>query len=43
MSLFQSDTVGLKLRLPIDWAMRSPAGIAWRQGAAFAKRTLGRG
>jgi len=28
-SFFQSDTVGLKLRWPISWALRSPQGVAW--------------
>jgi hypothetical protein len=31
-SLFQSDTVGLKLRWPLSWALRSPQGVAWIQG-----------
>jgi hypothetical protein len=28
-SLFQTDTVGLKLRWPISWALRDARGIAW--------------
>ena len=30
-NLFQSDTVGLKLRWPLSWALRDPRGIAWMQ------------
>ena len=32
-SFFQSDTVGLKLRWPISWALRDPRAVAWMQGA----------
>jgi len=28
-SYFQSDTVGLKLRWPISWALRDPRALAW--------------
>lgn len=28
-SLFQTDTVGLRLKWPISWALRSSAGLAW--------------
>jgi len=28
-SMFQSDTVGIKLRLPASWALRAPAGANW--------------
>jgi len=31
-SFFQSDTVGLKLRWPISWALRDPRAVAWMQG-----------
>jgi hypothetical protein len=30
-SYFQSDTVGLRLRWPISWGLRSPQGVAWTQ------------
>jgi hypothetical protein len=30
-SYFQSDTVGLKLRWLISWALRDPRGVAWMQ------------
>jgi hypothetical protein len=30
-SLYQTDTVGLKLRWPISWALRDVRGIAWLQ------------
>ena len=30
-SLFQTDEVGLRLRWPLSWGLRSPAGIAWLQ------------
>jgi Phage capsid family len=32
-SLFQTDNVGLRLRWPISWALRKPAGLAWLTGA----------
>jgi hypothetical protein len=28
-SLFQTDTVGIKLRIPASWALRNPAGANW--------------
>ena len=28
-SLFQTDAVALKIRLPISWALRDPRGVAW--------------
>jgi hypothetical protein len=28
-SLFQTDAVALKLRLPISWTLRDPRGVAW--------------
>jgi hypothetical protein len=28
-SLFQTDSVGLRLRLPVTWAKRDPAAVAW--------------
>jgi hypothetical protein len=28
-SLFQTDTVGLRLRWPISWALRDPRAVAW--------------
>jgi hypothetical protein len=28
-SLFQTDSVGLRLRLPVTWALRDPAAAAW--------------
>jgi Phage capsid family len=28
-SLFQTDQVGLRLRWPLTWGLRSPAGLAW--------------
>jgi hypothetical protein len=31
-SLYQTDEVGLKLRWPISWALRSSAGLAWISG-----------
>jgi len=30
-SFFQSDTVGLKLRWPISWALRDARGVAWME------------
>jgi hypothetical protein len=30
-SLFQTDTIGLKLRLPCAWALRSASGLAWTE------------
>jgi hypothetical protein len=30
-SLYQSDKVGLRLRWPISWALRTPQGISWMQ------------
>jgi Phage capsid family len=30
-SLFQSDTVGLRLRWPISWTLRTPNAVAWMQ------------
>jgi hypothetical protein len=30
-SLYQTDTVGLKLKWPISWGLRDPRGIAWLQ------------
>jgi hypothetical protein len=32
-SLWQSDAVALKLRLPVSWALRSPQAVAWLQAA----------
>src|SRR5262249_16983344 len=32
---FQTDTTGLRLRLPISWAVRDPRAVAWTQGAAW--------
>lgn len=32
-SFFQSDTVGLRLRWLLSWALRDARGIAWVQGA----------
>jgi hypothetical protein len=34
-SLFQSDTVGLKLRWPLSWALRDPAAIAVVRAASW--------
>ena len=31
-SLFQTDAVGLRLRWPLSWGLRSPSGIAWMSG-----------
>ena len=28
-SLFQTDSVGLRLKLPVTWAVRHPAAVAW--------------
>ena len=28
-SLFQSDTIGIKVRLPASWGLRHPAGANW--------------
>lgn len=28
-SLFQSDSIAIKARWPVSWALRSPAGVAW--------------
>ena len=32
-SLFQTDSTGVKLTLPVSWALRSAAGVSWLQGA----------
>jgi hypothetical protein len=32
-SYFQTDSVGLKLRWPISWALRDPRGVAFLTGA----------
>jgi hypothetical protein len=29
LSLFQSDDIGIKVRLPCAWAMRDARGVAW--------------
>jgi hypothetical protein len=31
-SFYQTDSVGLRLRWPISWALRDPHGIAWTEG-----------
>jgi hypothetical protein len=31
-SLYQTDQVALRLRWPISWALRTPAGLAWMTG-----------
>ena len=31
-STFQTDSVGLRLRWPISWALRDPRGVAWISG-----------
>jgi hypothetical protein len=35
MSLFQTDTVALKVRMPANWIMRAPGGVAWISGATW--------
>jgi hypothetical protein len=32
-SMFQSDSISLRLRWPLCWGLRSPQGVAWIQGA----------
>ena len=34
-SLFQTDEVGLRLRWPVSWGLRSPSGIAWMSGVSW--------
>jgi Phage capsid family len=34
-SLWQTGSVGLILRLPLDWALRSPAAVAWMTGVVW--------
>ena len=34
-SLFQTDEVGLRLRWPVAWGLRSPTGIAWMSGVSW--------
>jgi hypothetical protein len=31
-STFQTDSVALRLRWPISWALRDPRGVAWMTG-----------
>jgi hypothetical protein len=31
-SIYQTDQIALRLRWPISWALRTPAGLAWMQG-----------
>jgi hypothetical protein len=34
-SMTQTDSVGLRLRWPISWVLRSPAAVAWVEGVAW--------
>jgi hypothetical protein len=34
-SLYQTDSVGLRLRLPISWTVRAPGAIAWMQSVTW--------
>jgi hypothetical protein len=34
-SLFQADSVGLRFKLPVSWALRSPSAIAWINGVTW--------
>jgi hypothetical protein len=34
-SLFQTDSVGLRFKLPVSWALRSPSGVAVVEGASW--------
>jgi hypothetical protein len=34
-SLYQTDSVGLRLRLPISWTLRAPGAIAWMQAVTW--------
>ena len=34
-SMFQTDSVALKLRQPIAWTLRSPSAVAWISGATW--------
>jgi hypothetical protein len=35
MSLFQSDTIGLKIRMPANWVLRAPGAVAWVSGVSW--------
>ena len=28
-SMYQTDSIGLKIRWPVTWALRDPRGVAW--------------
>jgi hypothetical protein len=32
-SMFQTDSTALKVRVPVSWALRAPAGMAWLTAA----------
>jgi len=34
-SLFQSDTIGTRIKHPVDWAIRDPRGCAWLQATGW--------
>jgi hypothetical protein len=34
-SFYQTDSVGLKFKLPVAWALRSPSGIAYMTGTSW--------
>ena len=34
-SLYQTDTIGCRLRMEVAWALRSPAGVAWTQSVVW--------
>jgi hypothetical protein len=33
--LFQTRSIGLQLRFPLDWALRSPTAVAWMTGVSW--------
>jgi hypothetical protein len=34
-SLYQTDSVAMRLRLPISWALRQPGALAWMQNVSW--------